>query len=71
MILKDKVYDFLKYLIQLLPIISFVIVGLGEIYGFDTARAVGVLALIVSAIQRLISISYNNYKNIDGEKGEY
>lgn len=70
MILNDKLYDFLKYLVQVLPILSFVVVGLGEIYGFDSARAAGVIALVVTTVQRFISISYNNYKNIDGEKGE-
>lgn len=70
MILKDKIYDFLKKLVKFLPIVSFVTVGLGELYAFDTARAAGLIALIISAIQQILDISCNNYKNIDGEKGD-
>ena len=63
MILKDKVYTTLKWIlaVAVAPTIA-LITGLGELYKFDTTLIVGTISLIASFIGALIGVSNYNYK---------
>lgn len=67
MILNDKVYTILKWILAtaVAPTITF-ITGLGELYGFDTKLIVGTIGLIASFLGALIGYSNYNYT----KKGE-
>ena len=63
MILKDKAYTTLKWIlaVAVAPTIA-LITGLGELYKFDTTLIVGTISLIASFLATLIGISNYNYK---------
>ena len=63
MILKDKVYTTLKWIlaVAVAPTIT-LITGLGELYKFDTTLIVGTISLIASFLGALIGVSNYNYK---------
>jgi len=63
MILKDKVYTTLKWIlaVAIAPTIA-LITGLGELYKFDTTLIVGTISLIASFLGALIGVSNYNYK---------
>ena len=63
MILKDKVYTNLKWIlaVAVAPTIA-LITGLGELYKFDTTLIVGTISLIASFLGALIGVSNYNYK---------
>lgn len=63
MILKDKVYTTLKWVlaVAVAPTIA-LITGLGELYKFDTTLIVGTISLIASFLGALIGVSNYNYK---------
>ena len=64
MILPDKVYNVLKWmLITFVPALIALITGLGILYGFDTEIAVGTISLFATFLGALIGISNVNYKN--------
>ena len=63
MILKDKAYTTLKWIlaVAVAPTIA-LITGLGKLYKFDTTLIVGTISLISSFLGALIGISNYNYK---------
>ena len=63
MILKDKVYTTLKWIlaVAVAPTIA-LITGLGELYKFDTTLIVGTISLIASFLGAWIGVSNYNYK---------
>ena len=62
MILNDKVYDILKWLlITFIPSLILLIVALGSIYGFDTEIITLTISAIATFIGSLIGISNINY----------
>ena len=64
MILPNKVYDFLKWLlITFTPALIVLISTLGVIYNFDTEVITLTIGAIATFIATIIGISNYNYKN--------
>ena len=64
MILPDKVYNFLKWLlITFTPALIVLISTLGVIYNFDTEIITLTIGAIATFIATIIGISNYNYKN--------
>ena len=63
MILKDKVYTTLKWIlaVAVAPTIA-LITGLGKLSKFDATLIVGTISLIASFLGALIGVSNYNYK---------
>ena len=63
MILKDKLYTTLKWIlaVAVAPTVT-LITGLGELYNFDTTLIVGTISLIATFLGALIGVSNHNYK---------
>lgn len=63
MILKDKAYTTLKWIlaVAVAPTIA-LITGLGELYKFDTKLIVGTISLIATFLGAIIGVSNRNYK---------
>ena len=61
-ILPDKAYDILKWILSVAvaPTIA-LIAGLGELYGFDTFKAVETISLIATFLGALFGISVYQY----------
>lgn len=64
MILPNKVYDFLKWLlITFTPALIVLISTLGVIYNFDTEVITLTIGAVATFIATIIGISNYNYKN--------
>ena len=62
MILSDKVYTILKWLLlTVVPALITLISGLGTIYGYDTTQITAVIGLIATFIGAVVGISNANY----------
>ena len=62
MILSDKVYNTLKWLLlTVVPALITLISGLGTIYGYDTTQITAVIGIIATFIGALVGISNANY----------
>ena len=71
MILSDKMYKFLKwFLILFIPSVLTLIIGLGQLWNFETELIVGTISLISTFLGAITKISDVNYKNYD-EYDEY
>lgn len=71
MILSDKAYKFLKwFLILFIPATLTLIIGLGQLWNFETELIVGTISLISTFLGAITKISDANYKNYD-EYDEY
>lgn len=66
MVLSDKVYNFLKWLILIfVPALITLISGLGAVLGFETSVITAIIALVATFIGSLIGVStaaYNREK---------
>ena len=64
----NKAYDIIKWILMtaIAPTITFII-GLGELYNFETKYIVGTITLIATFVGALMGISNVNYNK---EKGE-
>lgn len=68
MVLSDKVYNTLKWLLlTLVPALITLISGLGTIYGYDTTQITAVIGLVATFIGAVVGISNANYSKGDGE----
>lgn len=66
MILSDKAYKFLKwFLILFIPATLTLIIGLGQLWGFETELIVGTISLISTFLGAITKISDANYKSYD------
>lgn len=66
MILPDKVYDILKWiLIRFVPALVFLISTLGVIYHFDTEVITATIGAIATFVATLLGISNYNYNKQD------
>lgn len=66
MILSDKVYNMLKWLLlTVVPALITLISGLGTIYGYDTTQITAVIGIISTFIGTLVGISNANYAKGD------
>ena len=64
MILSDKMYKFLKwFLILFVPAFLTLIIGLGQLWNFETELIVGTISLLATFLGAITKISDNNYKN--------
>lgn len=61
--LKNKTYDKIKFLVQIVaPALIVLIAGLGDLYGFDTKNIVGLITLLVTFTGSVLGISNLQYK---------
>lgn len=69
MILKNKHYDILKWIVQIvLPATGALYFGLGQIWNFPLGKEiVGSIAIITTFLGAILGISTNNYKKNLGE----
>ena len=65
-ILPDKVYNVLKWIltVAVAPTIA-LIVGLGELYGFDTFKVVETISLVATFLGAIFGISVYQYNKGD------
>lgn len=64
MILSDKMYKFLKwFLILFVPAFLTLIIGLGQLWNFETELIVGTISLLATFLGAITKISDANYKN--------
>lgn len=64
MILSDKMYKFLKwFLILFVPAFLTLIIGLGQLWDFETELIVGTISLLATFLGAITKISDSNYKN--------
>ena len=69
MILNDKLYDFLKWLlIRFVPALLVLIETLGVIYNYDTQIIVLTISAIATFLGALIGISSSNYSKTKTKK---
>ena len=72
MVLSNKVYDVLKYLILIVaPALITLISGLGVLFGFDATIINGVIALVSAFIGSLIGVSTKNYNKEQEKKDKW
>jgi len=68
MVLSDKVYNTLKWLLlTVVPALITLISGLGTIYGYDTTQITAVIGLVATFIGAVVGISNANYSKGDVE----
>lgn len=69
MILSDKVYDILKWVVQLLlPATGALYFGLSQIWGFLFAEEiVGTIAIVTTFLGAVLGISSMEYKKAQGD----
>lgn len=66
--LKDKVYDILKWIvITFLPALEILVAGLGLLYGFDATKISGTIALLAAFLGALIGVSTYKYNKLKTE----
>lgn len=66
MILSDKMYKFLKwFLILFIPAFLTLIIGLGQLWDFETELIVGTISLLATFLGAITKISDANYKELD------
>ena len=64
MILSDKMYKFLKwFLILFIPAFLTLIIGLGQLWDFETELIVGTISLLATFLGAITKISDSNYNN--------
>lgn len=62
MILNDKVYNILKWVVIIaLPAVNALVASLGLVLGFDSSVACGVLSAVTVFLGALIGVSNRNY----------
>lgn len=62
MVLNDKVYNTLKWiLLTVVPAVITLISGLGTIYGYDTTQITTVIGLVATFVGAVVGISNVNY----------
>lgn len=63
MILNNKLFTILKWILATaVPPTITLIIGLGELYNFDTTIIVGTITLIATFLGALLGVSNYNYK---------
>lgn len=68
MILNNKVYDVLKWILTIVvPAAITLICGLGKLYGYDVTNIVTLIALISTFLGAITGISNINYYNKEEE----
>lgn len=61
--LSNKTYDKIKFLVQIVaPALIVLIAGLGDLYGFDTQKVIGLITLLVTFTGSVLGISNLQYK---------
>ena len=75
MILNDKVYNVLKWLLlTVVPALITLISGLGTIFGYDTTQITAVIGIIATFVGAIVGISNANYakgaSSDDAESGK-
>ena len=61
--LTNKTYDRIKFLVQIVaPALIVLIAGLGDLYGFDTQKVIGLITLLVTFTGSVLGISNLQYK---------
>ena len=72
MILSDKVYNLLKWIILIfVPALITLISGLGVLLGFDTTIINGIIGLVAAFIGSLIGVSSVNYNKEQERKNNF
>ena len=72
MILSDKVYNALKWIILIfVPALITLISGLGVLLGFDTTIINGIIGLVAAFIGSLIGVSSVNYNKEQTRKNNF
>lgn len=67
--LTNKTYDKIKFLVQIVaPALIVLIAGLGDLYGFDTQKVIGLITLLATFTGSVLGISNLQYKK--GEDNE-
>lgn len=62
MILNDKVYNILKWLLIIVVPASITLIGgIGTLYGYDTTKIITIISLVSTFIGAITGISNNNY----------
>ena len=69
-ILPDKVYTILKWVLSVAvaPTIA-LITGLGQVYGFDTFKAVETISLVATFLGAIFGISVYQYNKGESDNG--
>lgn len=69
--MNDKVYDALKFIVVIVsPALVTLIVTLGELYGFDSAKICGTISALAVFAGSVLQISSANYKKANTKKEE-
>ena len=72
MMLPDKIYDVLKWIVLIfVPALITFISGLGVLFGFDTTIIVGVIGLVATFIGSLIGVSTRAYNKEQEKKDKW
>lgn len=61
--MENKIYDKLKYFLQIIvPALVALIAGLGQLFGFDTSKIIGLITLLATFGGSVLGISNLHYK---------
>lgn len=69
MIISDKVYNILKWVVMiLLPAVNVLVASLGAVIGFSSEMACGIISAITVFLGALIGVSSHNYNKENSDK---